>query len=313
MVLSLVGLKRQLQIEYQQTGSPQLVVAINVVNHIISKTGIDYVQTIPIDKICLNMFENKKYSQSGEDGITEKIFEVIGTTNKFYLDFGGTESTNNSEVLHKDHGFTGVLWNGSDINCPYTKVYKEFITTENILDLMNKYEIPKEFDFLSIDIDGNDWYVWKKICENYRPRVVVIEYNSTFPPPIDKIIKHDSTHEWNDGSIYFGATIQSMYNLGKQVGYDLVAAENMGANLFFIRNDIDTSMFHRVNDVEFIYRTPKYGHRPCSEDGLTHTEECLKTYRSDGTLCHKPDLLNREWISSESILNENDLEKSRNT
>ena len=139
MVLSLVGLKRQLQIEYQQTGSPQLVVAINVVNHIISKTGIDYVQTIPIDKICLNMFENKKYSQSGEDGITEKIFEVIGTTNKFYLDFGGTESTNNSEVLHKDHGFTGVLWNGSDINCPYTKVYKEFITTENILDLMNKY------------------------------------------------------------------------------------------------------------------------------------------------------------------------------
>ena len=297
MVLSLIGLQRQLCIEYQQTKSSQLVVAINVLDRIISRTGIDYLQTIPPDKICLNSFENKKYSQFSEDGITEKIFEVIGTTNKFYLDFGGTEDTNNSEVLHKNYGFTGVLWNGADIDCPYTKVHKEFITAENILGLMKKYEIPNEFDFLSIDIDGNDWYVWKKICENYRPRVVVIEYNATFPPPEDKIIKYNPTHEY-DLTIYHGASIQAMYNLGKKLGYDLVASENNGYNLFFIRKDIDTSMFYRVNDVEFIYRTPKLGHRPCSDDGITHTSDCLKTYRCDGILGHKPDLLNREWVPS---------------
>ncbi len=102
-------------------------------------------------------------------------------------------------------------------------------------------------------------------------------------------------------SIYHGASIQAMYNLGRHLGYSLVAAESEGANLFFIRDDIDTNMFYRVNDVEYHYKTPKYGHRPCGDDGR-HTADCLKTYSIDGILGHKPDLLNRPWVESSTFL-----------
>mgnify|MGYP003630661576 CR=1 FL=1 len=302
MVISLIGLARGLQQQYHATGRKDILGVIQIIQDLHRVTGVDVLYRIPSDKINLGTFENQKYSQFKEDGITEKIFEVIGTTNKFYLDFGGTEDTNNSEVLHKEHGFKGVLWNGGDINCPYTKVHKEFVTAENIVDLMKKYEIPDEFDFLSIDIDGNDWYVWKALCESgKKPRVIVIEYNATFPPPQDKIIIYNATHEY-DLTIYQGASIQSMYNLGRHLGYSLVATESEGYNLFFVRDDIDTSMFYRVNDVEYHYKTPKLGHRPCGENGRHHTEDCLKTYSIDGILGHKPDLLNRAWVDSSTFL-----------
>lgn len=302
-MFSLRGFNERLKHNYQtsQNEVEKIVIAnlINLSTKLIVEHGVDVCYSIPENKIFLNNFENKKYSQFQEDGITEKIFEVIGTTNKFYLDFGGTETTNNSEVLHKEHGFTGVLWNGEELTCEYTKIHKEFITRENIIELCKKYNIPKEFDFLSIDIDGNDWYIWKKLCEEkeYQPRVVVIEYNATFPPPEDKVVEYKSDYSW-DLSIYQSASIQAMYNLGRHLGYSLVCAESSGYNLFFIRDDIVGDHFHGVNDVKMLYRTPKLGHRPCSPDGKKHTEDCLKTYRQDGILGHKPDLLNRPWISS---------------
>ena len=302
-MFSLRGFRESLKQQYKMSQNEvEKIVITNLINlstKLIVEHGVDVCYQIPENKIFLNNFEKKIYSQFQEDGITEKIFEVIGTTNKFYLDFGGTENTNNSEVLHKEHGFNGVLWNGDDLPCEYTKIHKEFITRENIIELCKKYNVPKEFDFLSIDIDGNDWYIWKKMCEEkeYQPRVVVIEYNATFPPPEDKIMEYKSDYSW-DLSIYQSASIQAMYNLGRKLGYSLVCAESFGYNLFFVRDDVVGDSFHGVNNVEMLYRTPKLGHRPCGPDGVRHTEDCLKTYRLDGILGHKPDLLNRPWISS---------------
>jgi hypothetical protein len=302
-MFSLKGFVSSLKHQFDNSSDQSLkLILLNLINFnekLISEYGLDVCYSIPKNKILLNNFEKQKYSQFKEDGITEKIFEVIGTTNKFYLDFGGTETTNNSEVLHKEHGFSGVLWNGEDLPCEYTKIHKEYITLDNILELCDKYEVPKDFDFLSIDIDGNDWYIWKKMCENgrCRPRVVVIEYNATFPPPEDKIVEYKEEFNY-DLTIYHSASIQSMYNLGRHLGYSLVAAESMGYNLFFIRDDVVGDCFYGTNDVKFLYKTPKLGHRPCSENGLTHTPECLKIYRPDGILGHKPDLLNRPWVTT---------------
>jgi hypothetical protein len=85
---------------------------------------------------------------------------------------------------------------------------------------------------------------------------------------------------------YHGATIEAMYKLGSQLGYNLVAAESTGYNLFFVRNDIAPDAFYGTNDTFKLYRTPKLGHRPCGEDD-NHTEECMKTYRMDGICGHK--------------------------
>ena len=260
--------------------------------------GIDVIEPIPSDKIFLSQIERHEFSQFGEDGITEKIFETIGFTNKFYLDFGGTATSNNSEILHKKHGFTGVLWNCDDTECDYTKIHTESVNAENIISLCEKYEIPKEFDFLSIDIDGNDWYVFRTLCSVYKPRVVVIEYNASFPPPEDKVVVYDPNFSWKCDT-YHGASMQAIYNLARSLGYSLVSAESTGYNLFFIRDDIQYN-FYGTNDVKFLYRTPKLGHRPCGEDGK-HTEECLKTYRMDGIMGHKACPPDKVWVSSSSI------------
>jgi hypothetical protein len=261
--------------------------------------GVDVLYKVPADMILLSQFEKNVFSQFAEDGITERIFETIGFTNKFYLDFGGTATNNNSEILHKNHGFTGVLWNCDDTECEYTKIHTERVDADNILELCKKYEVPVEFDFLSIDIDGNDWYVFRKICSVHKPRVVVIEYNSTFPPPEDKVVVYDPDSKW-DVDTYQGASMQAMYNLARTLGYSLVAAESFGYNLFFVRGDIEHN-FYGVNDVKFLYRTPKLGHRPCGEDGK-HTEECLKTYRMDGIMPHKACPPEKVWVKSVDLL-----------
>lgn len=253
-------------------------------NELYSSYGIDVIYKIPSDKIFLNNFESQTYSQFNEDGITEKIFETIGFTNKIYLEFGGTAKNNNTEILHRKYDFTGVLFNCDDTECEYTEIYTERVNAENIVDLCKKYNMPKEFDYVSIDIDHNDWYVFRALCNVYKPRVVAIEYNAHYPPPDDKVVIYDA--DIIPGiTTYHGASIESMCLLGRQLGYNLVAAESHGYNLFFIRDDIK-DVFYGTNDTSKLYRTPKLGHRPCSENN-THTSECLKTYRMDGICGHK--------------------------
>ena len=75
-------------------------------------------------------------------------------------------------------------------------VTESFITAENIEDLFKQSSVPDEFDFLSIDIDRNDYYVWEKIT-HYRPRVVCIEYNWLYPPPIEWVIPYDPNAMWD--------------------------------------------------------------------------------------------------------------------
>ena len=94
----------------------------------------------------------------------------------------------------------------------------------------------KEIDLLSIDIDGNDYYVFKAI-NNINPRVVVIEFNAKFPPPMEWIMPYNPTHIW-DGTDNQGASLQSLVNLGKTKGYNLVATNLNGVNAFFVREDL---------------------------------------------------------------------------
>ena len=114
----------------------------------------------------------------------------------------------------------------------------------------------KEFDLLSIDIDFNDYFVWKAI-KDYNPRVVIIEYNSSIPPTESKVIKYEANRRW-DHTNYFGASLLALTTLGKTKGYTLVACDNRGVNAFFIRDELILNQFE-VKNVQDIYRAPKYG------------------------------------------------------
>lgn len=232
-------------------------------------------------EIDLEPFEKKIYSQNGEDGITLKIFESIGTTNKYFVEFGVETGIECNTRILRETGWNGLMMDGrfenQDIN-----LHREFITTENINELFKKYGVPNEFDCLSIDVDYNDFFLWHAIRSNFRPRVIIIEVNTTHLPTEDKVCIYNPNYMW-DITNYFGASILALKELGEKKGYTLVYAENRGVNLFFIRNDVLTDLnlqFKNQNDVIKLYKQPTYGlgpngghyQDPLSRQYITSTE-----------------------------------------
>lgn len=226
-------------------------------------------------EIDLSQFEKKVFSQNGEDGVLEKIFDLIGTQSKFYVEFGVEDGSEcNTRYLREHHHFSGVMMDMKYEN-PSLQLYREVIDAENINDLFAFYKVPYEFDLLSIDIDSNDFYVWKSI--QYQPRVVIIEYNPNHPPLADKVVVYDPRHLW-DETTYYGATIVAMYRLGRSKGYSLIYADNNGVNLFFLRDDI-------LANIPYTFK---------------NMNNPIQLYRRG--IVHKPDTLNRPYVSSHTLL-----------
>ncbi len=212
----------------------------------------------------INYFERTLYSQSGEDGILEAIFYRIGTTNKFCVEFGVQTGTQcNTRYLREEKGWTGLLMDDGVENPKFIK--KEFITAENINDLFKKYNVPNSFDLLSIDVDGNDYWIWNSLDRCYSPRVVIIEYNPLIPPSESKTIKYDPNFKW-DGTAYCGASLLALVKLAQRKGYTLVGCNTFGVNAFFIRNNEIKDNFIIKNITE-LYR-PWHGKVVSSENKM---------------------------------------------
>lgn len=212
-------------------------------------------------EIDLSPYEASIYSQNGEDGVLAKIFELIGTSSRYCVEFGAYDGiTGSNTCLLRKQGWSALLL---DRRSDSPEIHKEFITAENITALFDKYKVPKNLDLVSIDIDYNDFYVWQALDPKYQPKVVLIEYNSALLPDQDKVAKPMPYYS-GDGTIYYGASILALYNLGRSKGYSLVYAEKAGVNLFFIRNDIlkeKNLQFKDVNNVEKLYQKPTAIHR----------------------------------------------------
>lgn len=214
-----------------------------------------FLKNVPIRNIT--QFEQKIYSQNGEDGIIKIIFDTIGVTNKYCVEFGVSDGSEcNTRYLINTQNWQYLHMNGGENNTPFTDVKKEFITAENINQLFEKYNVPHEFDFLSIDIDYNTYWVWKAI-DLYRPRVVAVEYNAFFLPTESKAVPYDPKGRW-DRTNYFGASLLAFVRLGKRKGYKLIGCDSIGVNAFFIRDDVIGDYFQK-GSIELLYRPPGYG------------------------------------------------------
>jgi hypothetical protein len=131
------------------------------------------------------------------------------------------------------------------------------VTAENINFLFTKYDVPPEFDLLSIDIDGNDLWVWSSIDARWRPRVVVIEYNSSVGPSASLTIPYDEAFYW-DGTTYFGSSLQALCTVAELRGYALVACDSRGVNAFFVSTDLAAALGEPAQP-ERVFRPPYYG------------------------------------------------------
>lgn len=169
----------------------------------------------------------KWFAQSREDRTVARIFRHIGVTNRFCVEFGALDGLYKSNTKYfRDRGWTWRMFDQAPLDPSVTKA---IITAENVNQVFADAGVPQTFDLLSIDIDGNDLWVWKALT--YRPRVVIIEYNPKFGPYKSRTVPYDPTRFW-DGTIYYGASVLALTRLGNAKGYDLIASTR--SNLIFV-------------------------------------------------------------------------------
>lgn len=177
----------------------------------------------------LHRHQARHYSQNGEDGVLQRLLEIVGVTNHFYVELGvGSGAECNTRLL-RETGWSGVMMDFAceDLSLP---LYREFITAENINDLLIKYGVPESFDVLSTDIDGNDHWVWKAISPRYQPRVAIMEYNCAIPADVAVTMPYDAGFRWA-GQPNTGQSLLALKKLAAAKGYVLVYAEPPNAFL----------------------------------------------------------------------------------
>lgn len=223
-----------------------------------------------MSKINLLEFGKRIYSEYTQDGVLEKIFNTIGITNKYFVELGSNGSEDgkgNTVHLRKTFGFDGLLVDAGDFKNTQYNLQKEFISAENINEILEKYNTPNSFDFLGIDIDGEDYYVMQSIDLNkFQPRVVSIEFNTAIMPSNLWVQKHQTNWIW-DGWHFYGCSLGAITNLMNKLDYSLVCV--CGCDAIFISNKENVILFEDVNDVETLY---KNGARLPQEDLLSLSE-----------------------------------------
>ena len=200
----------------------------------------------------LKDYEFKVFSQWGDDGIIQQLVRSVEIKNKTFIEFGVEDffESNCRFLLMKDD-WNGFVIDGSRDNIArlqqsyfYRKhhliVIDAFITRENINALLARSGFDDDLGLLSIDTDGNDYFVLEAI-ESFRPRILILEFNSVFGAarkisvPCRADFQRTQAHHSN---LYFGASLGAVTHLAGKKGYTLVGTNSAGVNAFYVRNDL---------------------------------------------------------------------------
>jgi hypothetical protein len=197
--------------------------------------------------------EFKAFSQFGDDGIIQYLIHHIGipVEQRIFIEFGveSYEEANTRFLLMNDN-WRGLIMDGSAVNIKHVQraslywkhdltAVAAFITRDNVNSLFREHGITGEIGLLSIDIDGNDYWVWERI-EVINPTIVIIEYNSIFgwqhavTIPYDPAFRRTQAHYSN---LYWGCSLQALCLLGEQKGYAFIGCNDAGNNAYFVRKD----------------------------------------------------------------------------
>lgn len=187
-------------------------------------------------------YQSNVFSQAGEDGVIEKILELLPDKNHWCVEFGAWDGIHYSNtrnlIVNKDYSailiesdrekFKDLQRNYSQYSAVITLNRFVGFNSNDRLDLILKTTIiPEDFDFLSIDIDGNDYHVWK-VIEVYQPKVVCIEFNPTIPTEVNFV-------QAADEKTTQGSSLIALTELGLDKGYELVSV--LPFNAIFVRRE----------------------------------------------------------------------------
>lgn len=191
------------------------------------------------------------YSQADEDGILREIFRRIGEGHRTFLEIGAGNGLENNSLFLLMQGWRGAWIEGSARKARAAKktfaaaiaegrlrVEQRFLTVANVDETVARVTVARDVDLLSLDLDGNDYYICEAI-HSISPRVIVVEYNPKFPADIAWVMEYNETHRW-DATDYFGASLKALELLLKARGYALAGCNLLGTNGFFVRADLAT-------------------------------------------------------------------------
>ena len=183
----------------------------------------------------LNHLAKNVHSQFGEDGILEAILSMLADTDRWCVEFGAWDGRLMSNTCHliESRSYRAILIEADERK--FAELRANYSGNRNVRtvhalvdwkdrkldDILSSMDIPRDFDLLCIDVDGNDYHIWDA-TRLYRPKVVCIEYNPTVATGVAFVQKAKL-------GITQGASITSMVTLGKAKGYELVAATRNNA------------------------------------------------------------------------------------
>lgn len=195
------------------------------------------------EDLCLTRFELRVFSQNGEDGVLAEILRRVGTASRFFVEIGAASSEANCLLLADVLGWRGLFLDASSKQCTQLQgkygavagvtVRHALVTPRNIEALFADAGVPEQFDVLSIDVDGDDLYLWEAV-DDHRPRIVVVEYNAALGAERQLVQPLGGAV----GTAFYGASIRALESVAARKGYRLVHTELTGNNAFFVRDDL---------------------------------------------------------------------------
>ena len=196
-----------------------------------------------VEELAATEFPKGRHSQGGQDGVLGTIFAQIGTVNtpplavEFGFDSdsltGGFGSNVANLVLHQ--GWRALLLDGGHEN-PAINLHREFLTAANIVEVFTRHGMPPEPDYVSIDLDSTDLWVFRALLKSFRARVFSVEYNSHFPLDAAITFPDDPAERWQEDRGY-GVSLKALVLVAEEAGYSLVTVVPK-LDAFFVRNDL---------------------------------------------------------------------------
>ena len=217
---------------------------------LVGKLNAARVAALP-DGAALREAEFKVFSQWGEDGIIQYLISRVEVPVPYFVEFGVENYLeSNTRFLLLNDNWSGLIMDGSEANMQYVRgdaIYwrhelqavSAFITAENINELLRAHVQQRDIGILSVDIDGNDYWVWRAI-DAVEPCIVVAEYNSVFGPELQVTVPYQpdfNRTKAHHSNLCWGASLAALCQLGVQKGYAFVGSNSAGNNAFFVRED----------------------------------------------------------------------------
>jgi hypothetical protein len=223
------------------------------------------------DPLRLIPHGSQHFSQNYEDGMIAEIFRRIGVKHRTFLEIGVGDGAENNTTCLLLKGWQGWWIDGGAaevasiqrrlLTMPETAlrltVRQALVSPGNARELLAQLRVPNEVDIFSLDIDQDTFHIWAAL-DDFRPRIVVVEYNSAIPPDTTWIHPYETGNCWNYTQA-FGASLKAFETLGRGYGYSLVGCDLTGINAFFVRDDLVGEHFAAPFTAENHYEPPRYG------------------------------------------------------